>query len=95
MEPSELERKLGRFRPVEMALYWILYLADNRAASARETSRAYWLDAVGRLPEEARGPAELADLILGLRGLLAHISLTALPSSRGGGGRGWSSLRSG
>jgi len=95
MNPSELERKLGRLTWRSMALYWILYLADNRAASARETSRAYWLDAVRRLPEEARGPAELADLILGLRGRLAHISLTALPSSRGGGGRGWSSPRSG
>ena len=95
MEPSELERKLGRFRPVEMALYWILYLADNRAASARETSRAYWLDAIGRLPEEAKGPAELADRILGLRGRLAHISLTALPNLRGGEGREWSSPRSG
>jgi len=79
MEPSELERKLGRFRPAEIALYWVLYLADNRAASARETSRAYWLDAIRRLPEEAKGPAELADLILRRRRHLAHISLTALP----------------
>jgi len=84
MESSELERKLGRFRPMEMTLYWILYFADNRAASARETSKAYWLDAVRRLPEEAKRPAELADRILELRGRLAYISLTILPNLRGG-----------
>ena len=95
MSQDELDRKLGRFRPVEIALYWILYLADNRAASARETSEAYWLDAVRRLPEEAREPAELADLILRLRGRLVHISLTALPGLRGGGEGPCPSPRSG
>jgi len=85
MAPQEAEFYIRYFSPKAMSLYWVLFLADNRAASARETSEAYWLDVVRRAFEEARSPAELSDILLRRAGRLTHISLTALfkPGERG------------
>ena len=62
-------------------LYWILYMADNRAASARETSKAYWLDALKEFEKVSSEPVNLSDKILKSE-FRADIMLTAL--MRGG-----------
>jgi len=85
MDHRELDFLIRRFPPRAIALYWALFLADNRAASARETSKAYWLDVVREPLEKAGNPAGLADSILKRSGRMAHIALTALPRLGGGG----------
>ena len=47
-----------------LTLYWVLYLADNRAASARDGPDAYWLRSLRSLSELSRDPSRLADAIL-------------------------------
>ena len=76
------------------ALYWVLYLADNRAASARDGPESYWLYKAREMVSEHRDPSKLAE------GLLKNhprsdIALTALPDLRGGEGRPCPSPRSG
>ena len=64
-----------------LILYWILYLIDNRAASARDGLEAYWLRSLDGLCEYSRKPSLLADMIL--RSIKrADVSLTAIPEPR-------------
>jgi len=76
------------------ALYWVLYLADNRAASARDGPESYWLHKAKEMASKHRDPSKLADELL-RRHPRPDIALTALPDLRGGEGRSCPSPRSG
>jgi len=58
----------------DIALYWVLYLADNRAASARDGPEGYWRYRLLDIVSECRDPAELTERLLKAK---LHIALTA------------------
>ncbi len=45
---------LKNLRPLAIPLYWLLFLADNRAASARNGVEKYWRNILNRLSEDIR-----------------------------------------
>lgn len=70
----------SRFLMNSLPVYWVLFMADNRAASARDGSEAYWLNVLKRFSEASRTPSKLADRILRdakIRNVA--VMLTALP----------------
>lgn len=82
--PGDINRCLrwGDHLRKALILYWILYLADNRAASARDGLRAYWLNSIMCLSEEElENPSRLADAIL-RRVKRPDVSLTAISEPR-------------
>jgi len=78
-DPSWISRclKWGAHLRKAITLYWVLYLADNRAASARDGLEAYWLRSLRSLSRYSDYPSQLANMIL--RGVKRpDISLTAI-----------------
>lgn len=68
----------GKHLSMALKLYWILYLADNRAASARDGLEAYWLNLLKKFSEISEEPLKLTDCIL-KKIRRVDIALTALP----------------
>lgn len=78
----EVKVKIARVAVPErvLPLYWVLYEADNRAASAREGR--YWLWSLGEAGR--RDPLRLAGEALG-QGLLAGLTAVSVPLRRARG----------
>ena len=61
----------------DIAMYWILYLADNRAASARDGPKGYWLYRIREIMSSHQDPLDLTDKLLN-EYPRPNIALTAL-----------------
>mgnify|MGYP000218034965 CR=1 FL=1 len=77
-DQREINRLLAEnaIRAKAFLLYWILYLADNRAASSRESHQNYWIEPLRRM--SPMSPSDLAQKILENHPR-PDISLTAIP----------------
>ncbi len=78
---NEINRLLAadkKIRAKALLLYWLLYLADNRAASSRESYKNYWTEHLKKI--SFTSPSDLAEKIL-KNHPRPDISLTAITLS--------------